>query len=53
MNKKNRDNDGYTYWAVVMPEIMDGRALALEWEKQTAQAILLTGQEMPLHKKPR
>lgn len=53
VNKNNRDSDEYTYWAVVMPEMMDGRALALEWEKQTAQAIIRAGQEMPLHKQPR
>ena len=53
VNRFNKQStDGTRYWAAVVEEGMEGRAVALEWEKTMAEALKGIGEEMPKHIRP-
>ncbi len=52
MNKFNREEGDWDYFAVVMSETMEGRAMALEWEKELAETLRGKDYDMAKHTYP-
>ena len=53
VSKFNREEGDWDYFAVVMSETMEGRAMALEWEKEIAGKVKAAqGGTMPKHSYP-
>lgn len=53
VSKFNREEGDWDYFAVVMSETMEGRAMALEWEKKTVGKVRdIIDYDMSKHKYP-